>query len=78
VNLLQPNTIFQDYYKIADVRVAKTMNVGKMRTTALAEFNNLFNLLSVASVTQNYGANWLRPASVQRGLNIRFGLQIAY
>jgi hypothetical protein len=78
VNMLQPNTIFQDYYKIADVRVAKTMTVGRMRTTALAEFNNLFNMLSVASVTQNYGANWLRPATVQRGLNIRFGVQIAY
>jgi hypothetical protein len=78
VNLLAPNSIYQDYYKIADFRVAKTMAIGKMRTTALAEFNNLFNMLSVASVTQNYGALWLRPATVQRGLNIRFGLQIAY
>jgi hypothetical protein len=78
VNLLQPNTIYQDYYKIADVRVAKTMTTGKLRTTALAEFNNLFNMLSVASVTQNYGANWLRPATVQRGMNVRFGLQMAY
>src|SRR5262249_33770972 len=78
VNLLAPNSIYQDYYKIADFRLAKTMTMGKMRTTALAEFNNLFNMLSIASVTQNYGANWLRPATVQRGLNIRFGVQISY
>jgi len=78
VNLLQPNTIFQDYYKIADVRFAKTMTLGRLHTTALAEFNNIFNLLSISSVTQNYGSNWLRPATVQRGLNIRFGLQMRF
>jgi hypothetical protein len=78
VNLLQPNTIYQDYYKTADVRVAKAMSIGRLRTTVLAEFNNVFNLLSIASVTQNYGSNWLRPATAQRGLNIRFGLQMRY
>jgi len=78
VNLLAPNTIYQDYYKVADLRVAKTMTINKLRTTALAEFNNVFNLLSIASVTQNYGSNWLRPATVQRGLNIRFGLQMSF
>jgi hypothetical protein len=35
-------------------------------------------MLSIASVTQNYGANWLRPATVQRGLNVRFGVQLSY
>jgi len=29
------------------------MNLGRTRMTALAEFENLFNLLSIASVTQN-------------------------
>jgi hypothetical protein len=78
VNLLEPNQIFQEYYKIADVRFSKVMTIGKMRTTALAEFENLFNIRSINAVTQNYGANWLRPASIQRGLNVRFGLQIRY
>jgi hypothetical protein len=81
VNLLAPNTIYQDYYKIADVRFAKTMTLGRLHTTALAEFNNIFNMTSVSSVTQNYSfpeTNWLRPATVQRGLNIRFGLQMRF
>ena len=52
--------------------------VGRLRTTALAEFENLFNIRSINAVTQNYGANWLRPVSVQRGLNVRFGLQMRY
>jgi hypothetical protein len=78
VNLLEPNKIFQEYYKIADVRFSKTMTMGKYRTTALAEFENLFNIRSINSVTQNYGANWLRPATVQRGLNVRFGIQMRF
>jgi hypothetical protein len=78
VNLLRPNTIYKDYYKFVDMRFAKTMTLGKLHTTALAEFNNIFNMTSINAVTQNYGSNWLRPATVQRGLNVRFGLQMRF
>jgi hypothetical protein len=78
VNLLEPNLIYQQYYKIVDTRITKTMMVGRLRTTVLAEFENLFNIRSINAVTQNYGANWLRPATVQRGLNVRFGLQMRF
>ena len=42
------------------------------------EFDNLFNMRNVVAVTENYGSNWLRPASVQRGRNIRFGIQYRF
>ena len=78
VNLLEPNRIYKEYYKIVDMRFSKTMTTGKLRTTALAEFENIFNIRSINAVTQNYGANWLRPATVQRGLNVRFGVQMRF
>ena len=78
VNLLPPNTIFADYYKIFDVRLAKTMTMGRHRVTALAEFDNLFNMRNTVAVTESYGDNWLRPATVQRGRNIRFGVQYRF
>jgi hypothetical protein len=78
LNLLEPNTIFADYYKIFDLRVSKSMTVGRHNINALAEFDNLLNMRNVVSVTENYGANWLRPASVQRGRNIRFGIQYRF
>jgi hypothetical protein len=31
------------------------MTVGKLHPTALAEFNNIFNLLSINTVKQHYG-----------------------
>jgi hypothetical protein len=78
VNLLKPNTIFQQYYKIADLRFSKTMNIGRNRLTALAEFDNMFNIRSINTVVQTYGSLWLRPTAIQRGRNIRFGIQYRY
>jgi hypothetical protein len=78
LNLLPPNTIFADYYKIFDLRVSKSMTVGRNRITALAEFDNLLNMRNVVAVTENYGSNWLRPAAVQRGRNVRFGIQYRF
>jgi hypothetical protein len=78
VNLLAPNSIFADYYKIFDMRVSKAMTIGRHHINALAEFDNILNMRNVVSVTENYGSNWLRPASVQRGRNIRFGIQYRF
>ena len=82
LNLLEPNHIYADYYKIFDARISKTMNIGRNRITALAEFDNLLNMRNTVAVTQNYsipgGGNWLRPATVQRGLNVRFGIQYRF
>ena len=78
VNLLEPNQIYQEYYKMIDVRFSKTMTVGRMRMTPLAEFDNMFNIQSINAVNQNYGTAWLRPTSIQRGRNIRFGVQVRY
>jgi hypothetical protein len=78
INLLEPNTIFADYYKIFDMRFSKTMNVGRNRITALAEFDNLFNMRNVVAVNESYGDTWLRPSALQRGRNIRFGIQYRF
>jgi hypothetical protein len=78
VNLLPPNTIFQDYYKVLDIRFSKTMQRGKLRITPLAEFENIFNLRSINAVNEAYGDNWLRPVTIQRGLNVRFGIQMRF
>jgi hypothetical protein len=74
-NLVQPNTIWNDYYKIVDVRISKHMTLGRLRTTLLMEFDNLLNMSNVVTVQQTFGANWLRPTTIQAGRRIRFGTQ---
>jgi hypothetical protein len=81
VNLLEPNRIYQQYFKMLDVRFSKIMIMGAYRLTALAEFDNLFNIRSINQVNQSYagdGSAWLRPTSIQRGRNVRFGIQFRF
>jgi hypothetical protein len=78
VQLVPPDSYFTDYYKNFDVRFAKTMMMGGGRLVALAEFDNILNLPSVGSVVGTYGSRWLRPTSIQRGRNIRFGIQARF
>jgi hypothetical protein len=61
VNLLAPNTIYGQYFKVLDMRFSKIMTMGRTRITALVEGENLLNLRSISAVTLNYGSNWLRP-----------------
>ena len=79
VDLVEPNTMFINYYKILDVRLQKRFTMGGgLRVIALAEFNNLFNWAGTRLVTESFGSRWLRPTSIQRGRNIRFGTQINF
>lgn len=82
VNLIEPGRVFNDYYKILDARVLKEFKLGRLRTVAMAEFYNLFNMTNVVSVAEAYStanpAAWQRPNSLQRGRQIRGGLQMRF
>ena len=81
INLLPPGALFNDYYRVLDVRLAKTFTTGRLKTTAIAEFENLLNMASLRTVTEAYSpgsAAWLRPNALQRGRNIRWGLQMKF
>jgi hypothetical protein len=78
VNLVEPNTVWNDYFKVLDVRIAKTMTTGRLRTVALVEIENLLNMSNVITVQEACGPRWLRPTTIQRGRNLRFGTQIRF
>jgi len=82
INLVHPGDLFNDYYKILDARVLKDFHLGRLRTTAMAEFYNILNMTNVVSVSEAYStanpAAWGRPNSLQRGRQIRGGLQVRF
>ena len=55
----------------------RTFSIGRLKTTVVAEFYNLFNMASVLSVSESYStgnpAAWARPNALQRGRQIRAG-----
>jgi hypothetical protein len=63
---------------VLDIRVARPFTTGRQSTTAIAEFENVLNMTNVVGVREFYGVNWLRPTTLQRGLNVRWGLQMRF
>jgi len=82
INLIEPGELFNDYYKILDARLIKDFSIGRLKTTVMAEFYNLLNMASVVSVAESYStgnpAAWARPNALQRGRQIRGGLQVRF
>ncbi|HEY7171274.1 MAG TPA: carboxypeptidase regulatory-like domain-containing protein [Vicinamibacterales bacterium] len=82
VNLVKPGDLFNDYYKILDARVLKSFSTGRLKTTVMGEFYNILNMTNVVSVSEAYStanpAAWARPNALQRGRQIRGGVQMRF
>lgn len=83
VNLIEPNTLFLDYRKTFDLRLARTFRFDRYRMQPFADFFNVLNLGTVTRVNQTFGANpatnaWMNPQAIQDGRYIRFGIQMSF
>ena len=83
VNLAEPNTIFLDYKKQLDLRVARNFRFGTRRIQAFADIFNALNAGTVLRVNETYGANpatnaWLTPLTIMDGRYLRFGIQMSF
>jgi hypothetical protein len=83
VNLAEPNTVFLDYKKQLDMRLARTFRFGNRRIQGFADVFNVLNAGTVLRVNETFGANpatnaWLTPLSIMDGRYVRFGLQMSF
>ena len=81
VNLIQPNTVFLDYKKQLDLRVARNFRFGTRRIQGFADIFNALNAGTVLRVNETYNpaANaWLTPLTIMDGRYIRFGIQMSF
>ena len=83
MNLVEPNTMFLDYRKQLDLRIARNFRVDRYRFQPFADVFNFFNSGTVLRVNQTYGANpatnpWLSPQAIRDGRYVRFGVQMSF
>jgi hypothetical protein len=83
VNLIEPNTLFLDYRKTFDLRIARNFRFDRYRVQPFADIFNVLNLGTVTRVNETFGANpatnaWLAPQAIQDGRYVRFGLQMSF
>ena len=78
IDLVPPFTMFEDRSNQVDVRLTKTVRVGRTRIQGQVDVYNAFNRSSVLTVNTRYGASWLRPIQILPGRIVKFGAQLTF
>jgi hypothetical protein len=77
VNLVAPGTMYGDRQNRFDVRIAKILNIGRVRTSANLDIFNLLNANPVLAYNPNF-ASWLQPQGILQGRFAKFGVQLDF
>ena len=83
VNLIQPHTVFLDYRKQLDLRLARTFRFGSRRIQGFTDIFNALNAGTVLRVNETFGATpatnaWLTPLTIMDARYVRFGVQMSF
>ena len=76
VNLIAPNTVFEDRYKQLDARLSKNLHVGRHRVQAQLDVYNLLNTAYFTGRNNAYGPQWNKPNGMQLGRLFKVGTQV--
>ena len=78
VNLIAPGTTYGDRATELDMRVAKILEFGGIRTNVLVEFYNVFNSSTVLRQSNTFGRRWQQPQSILPARFVKFGMQFDF
>jgi hypothetical protein len=80
VNLIPPQTVFEEARNNIDLRVAKIFRYGKTRTQVGADIYNLMNKDTVTGTNQTFvpGGTWLTPTSIVPARYVRFNVDVNF
>ena len=78
VNLVEPNTVFLDYKKQLDMRLARNFRVDRYKIQGFMDVFNVLNAGTVLRVNETYGTAWLTPTAIMDGRYARFGVQMSF
>lgn len=78
VNLIEPNSVFENRYTLADARVSKTFRFSRMKVQPRLDVYNLLNSSPVNSLQTRYGATWLQPQEVFGARMMKLGVQVDF
>ncbi|MEO8677838.1 MAG: TonB-dependent receptor [Vicinamibacterales bacterium] len=78
VNLLEPNTVFLEYKKQLDLRIARTFRFDRYKIQGFADIFNALNAGTVLRVNETYGTAWRTPLTIMDGRYVRFGMQMSF
>jgi hypothetical protein len=78
VTILEPNTLFEKRYTLADLRVSRTFRMGRVRVQPRVDIYNVLNSDAVNSARSVYGTTWLQPIEVFGARMAKLGVQVDF
>lgn len=78
VQLVAPNTMFEERLTQVDFRVSKALRFGGTRLQAMFDIYNLLNASTVLAINSRVGPNWRQPAIIMGPRLFKFGAQLDF
>ena len=78
IDLVERNTVFEDRLTRVDIRVAKNIQVGRVRLQPRLDLYNLFNANTILGVNTRLGSALHRPSSVLAARFIKVGIDVRF
>jgi hypothetical protein len=80
VNLVEPGTMFLERLNLVDLRIAKILRIGRLRTTVMADIFNITNAATPINVNETFtpGGGWLVPVFIPTARFVKLGVQVDF
>jgi len=78
IDLIAPQSQYEDRLQQLDVRIARIFHFGKTRLRGNFDIYNALNGASILSENAGYGAKWLTPYEIMGGRLFKFSGQIDF
>ena len=75
VNLIEPNSQFEDRIIQLDLRFSRSFAVGNARLQAMFDVYNSLNGSAILAVNNTYGNSWRSPSGILDARIFKFGVQ---
>ena len=78
VDLIAPQTQFEDRIQQLDFRFARTFRFGGNRVEPEFDIYNALNASPILAVNNSYGGAWRTPTQILSGRTLKFGAKITF
>jgi hypothetical protein len=78
IQLVTPNTLFEDRLTQVDARLARTFKFGRTKLAGQVDLYNIFNASSVLGQVTAFGPNWRNANQVMGARTLKFGAQLDF
>lgn len=78
IELIQPGTRYSSRINQLDVRLARSLRIGRVDLQGLLDVYNVLNGSPTLALNTRFGAEWLRPTQIMDGRLVKVGFQLGF